>query len=163
MIRRALNAEAIRGCAMLVSFVLFAFLLAGCAAKLSNEPIEISSIRPVLPNTKLVQFKVSRQEYLTAMGRNELNHKARMIEIFQSADIGSPAIPEYRFFNILPRSVYWVLGLRTADVLVGAHDLVVRSPVAFERYISVLSLEKSSQIEVRRDGQPTLLKFEFID
>lgn len=143
--------------------IVLAAALTACSARPPPAPTLISSIRPQLPNTKVIEFRLPRQEYFAALGRDELNRKVRIIEIFQSAREATAGIPEYRFFNVVPKSVYGVLGLRSADVLVGAHGYIVQSAKAFYRYLFAMQSEQRSEIEVRRDGQPILLKFEFVE
>ncbi len=137
--------------------------LAGCAPTLAPSPVLISSIRPELPNTKTIELSVSRKEFDQAWGLHELNSKARLIEVFHSGQGSTDGIPEYRVFGVYPKSVYFLLGLRNADVLIGAQGYLIKSSVAFQRYLSVVSREAESQLDIMRDGAPLVLKFRFVD
>jgi hypothetical protein len=145
---------------IIISVVCVILGLSGCSGNKAPGPIPISSVRPGAPNLKTVEFKIPRQEYNAALGRDDLNRRVRIVEVFQSGITASSA-PEYRIFNIAPKSVYALLRLQAADVLVAAHGMVIKSPLAFERYVTVLLTEPASEIEVRRNGQAVLLKFQF--
>jgi type II secretory pathway component PulC len=120
----------------------------------------LSLIRGELPGTEIVELQISRAEFDKASARQEINSKARIIQIFKGSSIAS-GIPEYRLMGIEPGSIYYLLGLRTADILLGAHDRIIVNPGVFKDYIVALKSTDSSSIEIRRSEQPLLIKLQF--
>ncbi len=144
---------------LLFGIFLFTIGLCGCTASKSSGPLLMSSIRPALPGTKAHDLSISSVELSQALSRSELVRKLRMIQLYKSVAEFETEIPEYRLFGITEGSPYALLGLQNADVLVAANDYIVRSPVAFVQYLGLLPNEKSAFIEVRREGEPLILKY----
>lgn len=89
-------------------------------------------------------------------------YSVRVVPILKG-DTMSDDLPEYRLFGIEPHSAYWVLGLRNADILVGADDYVIYDSRAFPKFIELLSKQNEGTVEIRRDGKPLLFKYSITD
>jgi type II secretory pathway component PulC len=76
---------------------------------------------------------------------------------------GGGNLPEYRLFDIRSQSVYDLLGIQSADVLVAAHGFIVYDPNSFPTYaLSFISQVEKPSIEIKRAGVPMLLNYEFV-
>lgn len=148
---------------VVVAFLLCVFSLGGCSLTSQQSPILLSSVRPPLPGTKTSELTLSRKKISEALGRNDENSQVRIVEIFRRAEDSNTSLPEYRLFGITTESIYWSLGLRNADVLVAAHDYVIKSPNAFRQYVALVPNELESKVEIRRNGAPMLLHYRFVD
>ena len=139
----------------LISFV-------GCSATKPPKPTALAAVRPEVDGITVEERVVSRAAYLHALQSVKNSDSVRIVEIFQKAAAESQSIlKEYRLFDVNDNSAYALLGLRTADILVGAHGFVISSPLAFRTYLIALAQEQSSFIEIRRAGMPLMLKFQF--
>ncbi len=112
--------------------------------------------------TTVVKFVITRSDFNDALRHENQNRALRLIQVYSTPAAAAEA-PEYRVFGVHPDSVYALLGLKNSDVLLAAHGYVVSGSSAFPRYVSLLSNEKASSIEVRRQGIPYLLSFTFQD
>ena len=124
---------------------------------------KISELRPTEPHFLVMEQRVSKQDFLTALGRDPENSQLRIVEVYFGSGQVSPAYPNYRIFGVNPLSAHAVLGLRNGDVLVAANGYVVASPAVFRQYVQLLGREREAQIELIRHGNPTLLKVTFVE
>ena len=127
-----------------------------------SGPIAIASVRPAPLGLQEIAFSIKKSEYSRALESSRGSQNLRIIPMVVSAS-QAPASPEYRIFNVKKGSVAELLGLENSDILVAAHDYVIQTPEQFYGYLNYVAKEQGSQIEVRRGGQPLLLKFQFID
>ena len=140
-------------------------VIGACSGKkVDLQDRRISSIRPTPANIEVQELQVKRADLQAALRRDDLVRRIRLVEIFTTAAAGvQTALPEYRLFDIYPGSVYALLGLRSADVLVSANDRILVNASVFIDYIRLLANESEAQIEIRRVGRPVLLKYRFVD
>lgn len=136
-------------------------LLCGCGASRGRwqEAQPINSVRLAAPKFQVVERNVQRREFAKALQGADA---ARIIEIFKREGEGA-SVPEYRIFDVKPRSAYALLGLEDADVLVAASGYVITTANAFRRYLSVVGSEPGGELEIRRAGRPILIKFTFVE
>ena len=147
----------------LVLVIVTSLTLSACSLSSRPKPTYLSSIRGALPGTKSVEMTISRRELQEALTKTDLNKQVRIVQIFKSASDLGEGLPEYRLFGITPKSAYAVLGVKNADVVVAAHDYVLKNPAAFRDYVGLVGNEKESSLEIRRDGVPTLIKYRFVE
>ena len=112
---------------------------------------------------KTIEKVVSKNMLKTAL-KNEASFKAvRTIELYSNSTANGTRIPRYRIFDILPGSVYEVMGLMNADILIGINDRIIVNPALIGAAIRLMPEEKESQIELVRNEVSMLLKYKFID
>jgi hypothetical protein len=142
-------------------------LLSGCVASRMQEGVAINSLRkagaPAGQSVKKIQ--ISRKQYHAAVAQGAEVNSLRMVPVFRGPQDGSGALlPEYRLFEIRQKSVFDMMGLLPADVLVAAHGYVVYEPNSFPIYaLRFLSEIESPSLEIKRAGTPLLLTYEFVD
>jgi general secretion pathway protein C len=83
----------------------------------------------------------------------------RLVELLRGKDELVAGYPEYRIFGIRPDSVYSLLGLENADVIIAANGYIIDSPGKFPKYVSLLSEEKGGEVIIRRGGELLELRY----
>lgn len=149
------------GKAALVLVVLF--FMVGCAGTESPKPVLLSQVRPVADNLERVTLSIRKADLKAAIERGEAVNTIRMIRLFRRGGPGPYQFPEYRLFDIQAGSVFTLLGLQNADVLVALNDYVLYDPTKFPVYVRLLQNETDAQIEIRRGEQPVLLQYQFLE
>ena len=118
--------------------------------------------RPASVLAEVVPMEISMQVYKEHLNRGSDLNRARLIEIF-SRNQTNETYQEFRFFDIQKGSVYWLLGMRTGDVLLSANEFVVPNAQTFWQYLNLLQFEEQAQIEILRSGKPFLFKYQFVE
>lgn len=141
-------------------------LMFGCHANQPVRPTQISSTRSPMLRMKTIEMPISRKELNAALNRPAPANDIRMVLVFRgvpgmSETEGPP--PEYRFFDIKAESAYDLLGLKNGDILVAAHDFIVYNPTNFPTYVAKLIELPEGFIEIRRGGEPYVLKYRMQD
>jgi hypothetical protein len=143
---------------VLLFCALFSF---GCAG--SRRGGDEGTVSPVQrltpPDIKRVEMMISRDQLLTALEQDVLTDKLRVVQTFSSQEAGS--VPLYRLFDVHPKSVYGVLGLRNADILVAANERYLRNSIVFKQFVRMLRNEREAMIEVVRGVEPILFSYRF--
>lgn len=149
----------VRWCVGLLAVVM---AVGGCSSGFYGDSEEkYSIIRETPPEIKTIEMTIPRSQLLSALEKDLLTNKIRVIEMYAARDVS--AQPLYRLFDIHPGSVYSLLGLRNADILVAANARYLRNPDVFRQYVRLLRAEKAAQIEVMRGDQPILFSYTFSD
>jgi hypothetical protein len=143
----------------LVSVVGVSLILQGCTPPPPLEPKRIDEIRPVPPLLKITTFTIQRNDFRNAIVKGPDN-AIRLVPVYES--VASRGSFENRIFEIRPGSVYALLGLENRDILVAANGFLVKQPDIFTRFIELLAQENEATIEIRRNGEPRLLKYVFV-
>ena len=144
-----------------VTFLLVAGL--GCTSNTSLQPATGGSIggpivRQADPLSRVVEVLVDRGRLIEVTDRDPELNRIRLIKTFtRASEQGGDNYPKYRMFDIQPNGVYSLLGLRSADTLLAAHDYVVQSPNTFVEYVRLLRNEKESRIQILRHNEPIVL------
>jgi len=86
-----------------------------------------------------------------------------LIPILKGQSYEGDQTPEYRIFGVKTQSVYQLLGLENADVIVSAHGFVIRDPRVFPEYVALLKVQPSGSIEIRRGSKNLLLAIKIKD
>jgi len=143
---------------------LMILVLGACSAKKADlQDRRISSVRPTPANIEIQELQVKRADVQASLQRDDMVRRIILVEIFNTAAAGvQNGLPEYRLFDIYPGSIYALLGLRNADVLVSANDRLLVNSSVFIDYVRLLAKESEAQIEIRRVGKPILLKYRFV-
>ena len=145
-------------------FVKSAFIvviLSSCQ-KTPKFPTMLSSVKPRPATIETVQVEVPRAVYQEALKEQHYLRQLRIIPIVVGASEGT-AIPEYRLFDVKPGGAPYLLGLRTADILVAANDFIIYEAERFKGYLYLLAGEKEANIEIRRGSNPMLFQYKFTD
>jgi len=122
--------------------------------------ILVSDLRPIPPIFHTVPMTIDRKVLRDMIEQGTEGTEIRLVPIYSSnSGLG---INEYRLFDIHQGSVYTLLGLENSDILVSAHGYVVKDRSVFPAYIAMLLTLNSSEIEVRRDGRPTVFKYTIV-
>lgn len=131
-----------------------------CTTKEPELPVKLSSVRPSLPGTKVVELEIPRDVYIEALSNQKALQRLRLVPLLRSAQFASP-IPEYRLFDIEEGSAPAVLGLRNSDVLISANDFILYDAQKFKAYLMLLRNENNAEIEIRRGEEHLLFKYLF--
>ena len=143
----------------LLAIACIASSIVGCSVMKTDDSSKMGIPHTPSPGTTTIKFVISRHDFNEAIRHENQNRALRLIQVFASPAAAAVDAPEYRLFGIHPESVYALLGLKNGDVLLAAHGYLVSGPPAFPRYVGLLSTEKASTIEIRRQGIPYLLSF----
>jgi type II secretory pathway component PulC len=84
----------------------------------------------------------------------------RLVPVYES--VASRLSYEHRVFDVKPSSIYALLGIQNSDIIVAADGYLIKEPRRFIEYIQLLPRENEASIEIRRAGEPRLLKYSFI-
>ena len=103
------------------------------------------------------EIVVARQELVRRLQERGVADGVRLVSILKSQSYEGDTAPEYRIFGVKSQSVYELLGLENADVVVSAHGFVIRDSRVFPEYVALLRGQSSGSIEIRRRGRPLLL------
>ena len=135
------------------------FFLLSCSVNQS----EISE-RTKLPSTEIIRIDltVSRNDLLIALGDEYKTSKMRAVEVFQNSTSGATKSPVFRLFEVEPGSVYDLLGLREADMIVAINQRIIVAPHVIGQIVRLLPKENQIQIEILRAGKSYLLVTKFI-
>lgn len=116
-----------------------------------------------MPGTRTMKLRLSRSELLARAQQSGGLNTIRLIEIYER-ERSSSAPPRYRVFGVQPGSIYELLGLNTADVLLAAEGRVVYTPTGFPTYILVyLPKQSKATIDISREGQPIHYEYEIFE
>lgn len=135
----------------------------GCTPAIKREERMLSRLRPAPAGIETVELSLDRQALLRALERVSAVERLRLVEIFTSRPEAGPLFPEYRLFDVEPGSVYHLMGLRNADILIAANDRILVNPVVFKQYVRLLPNEKEAQVHIKRGGKEILLKYRIVD
>jgi len=125
--------------------------------------VQIDTLRGSTPPERNTQIIPIRLEDLRRAQSNTDINRLRILKITMAANeaASQDPIPQYRIFDVREDSVGELLGIENADVLVAANGYIVYHPDQFMRYLASLPISTGTFIEIRREGRPLLLKYEF--
>ena len=128
-----------------------------------NTKSKIESLkREPAPGAKIQNVTINRAEYLKAINKPGAVNRARVVRVF-SRTLQNELYPEYRLFDVRSGSIYRLLKLQTADILISGEGLSFVSDKKFFGYVSLLRDQDQGRIEIRRNGQPIIFKYVFVD
>lgn len=150
-------------------FTRFGFILlialvctSACGVKRPTPITKVSEVRPPYQG-EVVNLAIPKSKLREALLREDLTQQIRLVEVFRRETSMSNAFSQYRLFDVANGSVYHVLGLRTADLLISVDDYVVKSAGRFRDWVKYLPSEKQTKIEVLRHGKALLLSCDFVE
>lgn len=143
--------------ALIFSLIIF---LIGCAETVSTKPVLIRQVLPVSPSLQIEEREIQRSELQAALQGGDVLNAVRLVQLFDSQQ-GGP-VPQYRIFEIKPKSIYELLGLENSDVIVAAHGYVIPDWRNFPPYIGWLVTQNSSEIELKRQGRAMVMKYRIV-
>ncbi|MEZ4754847.1 MAG: hypothetical protein R3A13_11170 [Bdellovibrionota bacterium] len=151
------------------SFFLFLILMLVSACSSLNsltsstsDPQQLNLKRPSDPGSQIQEVLLNRKEFLEIYAKDDGRNKARLVKIFTRA-LNSEPYPEYRLFEIQPNSVYNMLKLQSADILISAENVAFATPDKFFGYINLLKSLDKGQIEIRRHDKSIVYQYSFVD
>ena len=146
---------------LLVVVVLFS-ACSSMSSGLGGDATKVDSLRGAPPfDRRTVNIPVQREEYRKALEMEGSVNDARLVQIFHRGK-AEEEFKEYRLLDVRPGSVYDILQLRQADVVVAADGYVVPNPAMFWNYLRLISrFEEGASIEIRRGGAPILMQYSF--
>lgn len=143
----------------MIRAILVCFLLTGCLHKKTGTSgsVLIAEMRGGDPKELEIQRVTFSSKELAQAAAHPETSKVRLVRLTRpgSSD-GAP--PEFRLFDVRENSAPYVIGLRSADILIAAHGYVVFTPQQFGSYLRALPGEEAGSIEVNREGKP--IRFE---
>lgn len=143
--------------------VVMVCLVAGCAGLHNsggeNEAGDIT--RTPAPSVRKIRLEIPRPKLITALQQEVLIDRLRVVEMYSSHD--GVRFPLYHLFDVHPKSVFALLGLQNADVLVAANERYLKNKDVFKQYVRLLRDEKEAEIEIIRSAEPILYQYKFVD
>lgn len=137
--------------------------LVGCSL-FSSAPDEGAVQVPPAPNSQVVEVQVARKRLLAALNHDPQKNRIRVVRIYaRNEDISDKIPPRYRLFDVQTDSVYALLGLKVADVLISASGYAINDPQKFPRYVAALAGDKSGEIHIFREDKPLLFRYKITD
>lgn len=145
------------GCASLMCGA--AVLLSGCSSfrSWSKEGLSAGQSRILPSDIAKKEMSVPRSEFVKRLREQGTVDGVRLIPILKGQSYEVHAFPEHRLFGVKKGSVYELLGLQNADVIVSAQGFIIRDPRIFPEYVALLKNQPEAVIEIRREGRPLLL------
>lgn len=137
-------------------------MFTGCASLFSSGEVEPSRIKAPAREAVVEEIVVSRVDLKLALGNELKTAQIRAVEVFQSSSGVPQQFPNFRLFDIQDGSVYALLGLKNADILVAINERAVVASHVIGQVVRLLPNEKSVTFEVIRSGKSTLLKVRFV-
>lgn len=143
-------------------FILIIIVLAvGCSPKKFNsvDDLEGKKVTREFPATaKVLEVEISSGDFTHTVSQDSSINGLRMVERVLPNLPPHLTLPEYRLFDINPRSIYHKVGLRVADVLISVDNLVVWNPGAFRQIVANLDKIGGMRVQIIRSGVPVELK-----
>lgn len=141
----------------MIRYLLIFFLMSGCANFIRQQSpsgaVLIASLRGGDPKELEIQRVTFSSKELAQAAAHPETSSVRLVRLTRpGSSEGAP--PEFRLFNVRENSAPYLIGLRSADILVAAHGYVVYTPQQFGNYLRLLPKEQSGSIEVNREGRP---------
>ena len=148
---------------MMVGLVLIG-MIGGCSV-FSKPDLEQSRVKVASKEAVVKEIVVSRADLKRALGHEIKTNKLRAVEVFQnSGGVGvTPSHSNFRLFDIEDGSVYALIGLANADVLVAINERVVVSPQVLGQVVKMMPSVNSVLFEILRGGKSILLKIRITD
>lgn len=142
------------------------FSLSACTT-LTNSgdgtSVPIDNLRGARPfDRRTIQVEVDREQYREALAQEGSMNDARLVQVFHRGEADTE-LKEYRLLDIRPGSVYDLLKLKQADILIATDGYVVPVASVFWNYLQLISRFEKASIEIRRGGTPILYEYIFID
>jgi hypothetical protein len=145
---------------VLVLMIISLFFVMGCAGSRSGGSSGVSPVQRLTPpDIKRVELSITRDQLLTALEQDVLTDRLRVVQTFSSQESGN--VPLYRLFDVHPKSIYGILGLKNADILVAANERYLRNSLVFKQFVRMLRGESTAMIEVVRGVEPILFSYKF--
>lgn len=147
-------------CKRLVGFACSAaILLSGCSAMTpwSKKSLSSGESRILPSDIAKKEMTVLRAELVKRLREQGTGDGVRLIPILKGQSYEVQSHPEYRLFGVKKGSVYELLGLQNADIVVSAQGFIIRDPRIFPEYVALLKNQPDAAIEIRREGRPLLL------
>lgn len=134
-----------------------------CLIACSAIQTEISE-RKKVPASEIIRIDLSvkRSDLLIALGDEYKTSKMRAVEVFQNSTSGASKSPVFRLFEVESGSVYDLLGLREADMIVAINQRIIVAPHVIGQIVRLLPKENQIEIEILRGGKSYLLVTKFI-
>ncbi len=142
-----------------IALAIVVFASIGCSTPRPNEPKRIEEIRPIPPALRVTSYTLQRRDLQSTLSKGADN-TIRLVPIYES--VASRQSYEYRVFDVRPGSVYSLLGLENSDIVVAADGYLIKKPEQFVLYVQLLAKQNEANIEIRRGGEPRLLKYSFL-
>lgn len=130
-----------------------------CTPPVPQEPKRIEEIRAIPPAHRVTNYTLQRRDLQAALSKG-IDNTVRLVPIYEST--ASRLSNEHRVFDLRPGSIYSLLGIENSDILVAADGYLIKKPEQFVMYVQLLTKENEATIEIRRGGEPRLLRYTFI-
>lgn len=149
-----------RLCGRLYSALLGVVLtLSGCSLKppWSQEELAAGKSRKLPAEIAKKELTIPRAELVKRLRERGTADGVRLIRTMRGQSYEVEATPEYRIFGVKKGSVFELLGLQNADIILSAESFIIRDPRVFPEYVALLKDQPQASIEIRREGHPLLL------
>ena len=133
----------------------------GCAF-LRGSGEEPSRVKQPSREALIVSKEIAKKDLQVALGNELKTAQVRAVEVFQNATGAPQTFPNFRLFDIEAGSVYELLDLRNADILVAINKRAVVAPHVLTQVVRLLPNEKGVEFEIIRAGKSMLVKITFV-
>lgn len=138
--------------------------LSGCSSIFSvfGGGEEASRLKPPAKEAVVFESEITKRDLKRALTDELKTAQMRAVEVFQNSS-SAQNYPSFRLFDIQPGSVYDLLGLKNADIVVAINQRVVVNNGVIAQIVRLLPRENDVSFEVLREGKSTFLKIAFVD
>jgi hypothetical protein len=142
-----------------VLFLIVLMALSSCSAINSGDD---SRIKLASRDAIKIDLTVTKSDLSVALGDEHKTSKLRAVPVFQNSATNSVQQSVFRLFEVEEGSVYDLLGLKEADILVSINERVVVAPHVLGQIVRLLPKENSIKLEVLRGGKSYLISTKLI-
>ena len=136
-------------------------LTQGCSMHGRGQATKVADVRGERLGSRELVLEVSREKLLATINLDQVVNRIRLVPILRSSNSDSGAMPEYYLFDINPKGIYSLIGLKNRDVLVSAAGYLVSDPDQFVQYVGMLGNLPESVFEINRNGSPLIVRCKF--
>lgn len=128
----------------------------------SSKDVVGTELYNPLPGTRVLNRQLAHSELVARSQHSGGVNALRLVQVYARGQVeGAP--PRYRIFGVRRGSIYELLGLSTADVLLAAEGRVIYETDGFTAYVlSYLPNQSRASIDIMREGQPMRFEYEII-
>lgn len=141
-------------------FILVFILVLSACSSMNTDTTQ--RIKFVSKEAIKIDLTITRSDLSLALGDEYKTSKLRAVPVFQNSATNTNQQSVYRLFEVAQGSVYDLLGLKEADILVSINERIVVAPHVLGQVVRLLPKENSIQLEILRAGKSYLINTKII-
>jgi hypothetical protein len=150
----------------LVILCLITMLLSGCSLlkknKVDTASYKLKDYNVAFSSQVATDISINKNKLIEAIAITEGKPEIRTVELLYRSGESKP-YPEYRIFGVEAESVYDLLGLQDADVIVAADGYILSQGAKFAAFVKLLPSLSEATIHFRRGRKPYVYKYKITD